>query len=77
MHRYKNKLKELRTKKGISQAELSGLMKVDQRTISAWEVGRNLPKPYQMSAFEDFFEVPKEQIFFEAFNYKHELKITN
>lgn len=73
--RQKNKLRELRKAKDISQTELAALMKVDQRTVSAWEIGRSLPKPYQMSFLEDFYRVPKEQIFFEAFNYKMELKL--
>ncbi len=30
-------LKELRTAKGLTQAELAALVGVDQRTVSAWE----------------------------------------
>lgn len=73
---YKNMLRELRRNKGISQSELANLMDVNQRTISTWEIGRSIPKPYQMKFLAEFYKTPIEQIFFEAFNYKNELKLS-
>lgn len=69
-----NKLNEARNKKGISQEQLALLLEVSQKTVSSWEIGRTLPKPYQMQHLEDIFDMPKEDIFFTAFNYKNELK---
>lgn len=56
-------LKYLRQQKSINQSELASLMHVDQRTVSTWEVGRTLPKPFQMSFLEDYYNMPKKQIF--------------
>lgn len=70
----KNNLKKIRTEAGISQETLANLLQVSQKTVSSWEIGRSTPKPSQMQHLEDFFEVPKEKIFFTAFNYKNELK---
>ncbi|MCM6931269.1 helix-turn-helix domain-containing protein [Enterococcus italicus] len=69
-----NKLKKLRSKKDISQVALAEKLDVSQKTVSSWEVGRTTPKPRQMQLMEDLFQVPKEEIFFTAFNYKNELK---
>ena len=69
-----NELKNVRTVKGISQEKLAQKLCVSQKTVSSWEVGRTTPKPSQMHQIEDFFKVPKEKIFFTAFNYKNELK---
>lgn len=64
------KLKELRARKNLTQENLGNLLNVSQQTIGHWESGRTIPKPYQMQWLENFFKVPKEEIFFEAFNYK-------
>lgn len=70
----KNNLKKIRMEAGISQESLANLLNVSQKTVSSWEIGRSTPKPSQMQHLEDFFKVPKEKIFFTAFNYKNELK---
>lgn len=70
----KNNLKKIRMEAGISQESLANLLDVSQKTVSSWEIGRSTPKPSQMQHLEDFFKVPKEKIFFTAFNYKNELK---
>ena len=41
----KNKLKELRVKKGLSQKELADLIPVNQTAISQWERGVTTPNP--------------------------------
>jgi transcriptional regulator with XRE-family HTH domain len=65
-----NKLKELRKEKGITQVELANMLGTSQKNVSHWEVGRNYPRPHVMQELEDYFKVPKEVIFFEAFNNK-------
>ena len=70
----KNKLKSVRKGKGISQSQLAEKIGTDQRIVSRWENGKQTPKPYQMQFIEDYFGVPKEEIFFESFNYKIKLK---
>lgn len=69
----KNRLNEVRNTKNVSQEELASLLHVSQKTVSSWEIGRTTPKPSQMQHMEDIFKVPKEKIFFTAFNYKIEL----
>jgi len=66
----KNNLSTVRQKNGYSQEELATILGVKQQTLSSWEIGRTLPKPYQMQKIEDILKVKKENIFFEAFNYK-------
>lgn len=69
-----NKLNEIRMNQNVSQETLAALLNVSQKTVSSWEIGRTTPKPSQMQHLEDIFNVPKEEIFFTAFNYKSELK---
>lgn len=71
-----NKLKELRSASGLTQDELAELIPndVNQRTVSKWERGLSTPRPAQMQFLEDYFHIPKEEIFFGAFNYKTLLK---
>lgn len=69
-----NKLTEIRNLKNINQSNLASVMNVSQQTLSSWEVGRTLPKPYQMQYLEDILGVKKEEIFFDDFNYKTKLE---
>ncbi|GEP71980.1 hypothetical protein FD12_GL001589 [Lentilactobacillus rapi DSM 19907 = JCM 15042] len=64
-----NKLAELRTKKSMTQKELAKALNTNDRTLGAWERGKRTPRPAQMQKIEDYFGVPKEEIFFEAFSY--------
>ena len=63
------KLKELRTSRGITQQELADALGTNQKVISSWETGNATSRPAMMQKVEDYFGVPKEDIFFEAFNY--------
>ncbi|MBS0950678.1 helix-turn-helix transcriptional regulator [Lactiplantibacillus plantarum] len=65
-----NHLRELRVKKGLTQLELSKVVKVSEKTVSAWELGKRNPKPRELQKLEDFFNIPKEKIFFNLFSYK-------
>ena len=72
-----NELSYLRQDKKISQKALAEAVsaatgfKVDQRTISSWELGNSHPKPFQYQFLEDFFRVPKEDIFRYEFSYQN------
>lgn len=70
----KNILSQIRNKKGFSQAKLAKVIGTSQQTLSSWEIGRTLPKPSQMQHLQDVLGVEKEDIFFEAFDYKMEYK---
>ncbi len=65
-----NKLKMLRKQKGLTQDELGEKVGFTGKAVAAWESGRNTPKPATMQRIEDFFGVPKEEIFFGAYSYK-------
>ena len=65
-----NKLRELRTKKGLTQLDLSKIIGVSEKTVSAWERGNRNPKPKELQKLEDYFKTPKEKIFFDLFSYK-------
>lgn len=69
------KLKVLRAEHDLTQEELAKKLGTTQAVISSWESGRKNPRPAMMQRVEDFFKVPKEEIFFKAFNYKKQLKI--
>lgn len=72
-----NALSYLRRDRKISQKELAEAvseatgLKVDQRTISSWELGNSHPKPFQYQFLEDYFKVPKEDIFRYEFSYRN------
>ena len=76
MKKATNEMGKLRRSKGLSQTQLAEKVteatgiNIDQRTISTWETGHTSPKPFQYQFLEDFFGVPKEVIFADAFNYK-------
>lgn len=65
-----NNLKKLRKAKNMSQLDLSIIVGVSPKTVSAWERGERNPKPKQLQKIEDYFSVKKEDIFFELFDYK-------
>lgn len=69
----KNELKKLRKERGLTQSELAEKLMVSQQLVAAWESGRSTPRPYHMQILQNCFNIPKEEIFFGAFNYKNEL----
>ena len=64
-----NILADLRNKQKLTQVELANILNTNQKNVSAWERGERTPKPAMMQKIQDYFEVPKEQIFFGAFSY--------
>ena len=63
------KLKVLRAEHDLTQAELASVLGTTQKVVSSWETGNATPRPAMMQRIEDYFDVPKEEIFFTAFNY--------
>ena len=52
-----NKLKELRTEKGIGQVELAQILHVSNGIISLWENGLREPKLSNLVAIAKYFQV--------------------
>ncbi len=53
----KDRIKELRSKKKWTQAELAKKINVSQQTIGSWEVGRAEPSSDALSTLAKLFEV--------------------
>jgi transcriptional regulator with XRE-family HTH domain len=51
------KIKELRTEKGLSQLKLAKAIGTSQKAIDYWERGVNEPKASYILALADFFDV--------------------
>lgn len=65
--RVKNRLRELRKDRGLSQAELAEAIEVSRQTIIAMEADKydpSLPMAYRLAAF---FDVAVEDLFFNPF----------
>jgi len=59
----KNVVRELRTQRGLSQADLAGAMQVSRQTINAIETGRYLPSLPLALQLARFFSTAVEQMF--------------
>jgi transcriptional regulator with XRE-family HTH domain len=55
-------LRELRDRRGWSQAELAAKIDVSPSTIYNWESGKTRARSKQLRALERLFEVPYESI---------------
>ncbi len=53
----KDRLKELRIEKGVSQANVAKTIGVSQKAVDYWERGINEPKASYVVSLADFFEV--------------------
>ena len=54
---FKERLKELRIERGISQQELGKLVNTSKMAVSHWESGHSEPSISQLIILSDFFEV--------------------
>ena len=52
-----NRLKELRTQKGISQRALGEILNMSQQAIAKWEIGTASPDPVMLNKIADYFNV--------------------
>jgi transcriptional regulator with XRE-family HTH domain len=59
----KNKLREVRTKKGISQLELSRLTKIAPANICNIENGKQYPYPGWRRRIVEVLDMPEEAVF--------------
>lgn len=51
------RLKEMREKKGISQAQLAMAIGISQSTVGMWESGKSVPKYHVLMKIADYFHV--------------------
>ena len=54
---FKERLKELRIEKNISQKELGSIVKMSKMAISHWESGHSEPSINQLIILSNFFNV--------------------
>ena len=59
---FKDNLKQLRTEKGLTQAQLAEKLFVSRSTVAKWENGLGLPNPESMAALEELFGINTQQI---------------
>ena len=60
--RFKDRLKELRLRKGLTQKELSEAIFVSRSAVAKWENGLGLPSPASYEALLDFFETSESEL---------------
>ena len=58
-----NDVRQLRTERGLTQADLAGAMRVSRQTINAIETGRYLPSLPLAIQLCRFFGKPVEEVF--------------
>lgn len=71
---FKNKLKEIRNRKGISQQQLADELNISRSVVAKWETGLALPSDENLELLSKYFEVPKEEL---IDNYKTEKVLVN
>jgi len=57
---FKEKLKNLRKEKGLSQQALADSIFISRSAVAKWENGLGLPSEESMNALLNFFDVPRE-----------------
>lgn len=72
---FKDRLKELRRKKGLSQQELADKIYISHSAICKWEMGNGVPSEINIKALCAFFEVDEEWLF-DRGDLKEGIKIT-
>lgn len=60
---FKDRLKELRTEKGLSLRDLAEEINTTKSTLSRYETGDGQPKQDIVEALADFFEVTTDYLF--------------
>ena len=59
---FKEKLKQLRMNKGLTQAQLSEKLFVSRSTVAKWENGLGLPNPDSMAMLEELFDISSSEL---------------
>ena len=62
MIKFKEKLKELRTEKNLSQIQFAKIINVSQRSISSWETGFREPDFETLEKLAKFFDVSTDYL---------------
>ena len=73
---FKDKLKELREKEGISQQALADKLFVSRSAVAKWENGNGIPSDVNLEAICKFFDV-KEEWLLDRVDIKEEVKKLN
>ena len=74
---FKDKLKELREKEGLSQQELADKLFVSRSAVAKWENGNGIPSDVNLDSICKFFDIDKKQLKLkkEDFSYSKNKKI--
>lgn len=59
---FKDKLKELREKEGLSQQELADKLFVSRSAVAKWENGNGIPSDVNLDSICKFFDIDKKQL---------------
>ncbi|MBE7087358.1 MAG: helix-turn-helix transcriptional regulator [Clostridiales bacterium] len=59
---FKDRLKELRVSKNLSQMQLANLLKISQSAIAKWELGKTEPTASAIIAVAKFFNETTDYI---------------
>ncbi|CAN1508122.1 COG1476 Predicted transcriptional regulators [Spirosomataceae bacterium] len=59
----KEKIKELRAKKGITQAKLALLMQIKPNTVAAWELGYSSPECSRIPLLCEILDTTPNELF--------------
>lgn len=62
MAEFGERLREVRSKKGLSQQELADAMGLTQASISQFEKGQRLPTPANITKLSEILEVPRNYL---------------
>ncbi len=62
MMTYKEKIKELRTEKNLSQMELANATGISQSAIAKWELGKAEPTATNIITMANYFEVSTDYL---------------
>ena len=73
-----NTIKKLRQEKELTQSQLAELLKLDQTTISKWELGKALPDSQMLIRLAEFFDVSTDFLLgISKFYYPDQVKATH
>ena len=68
MIQFANNLKNLRTEREITQADLAQALSTTEKTISHWETGYSEPSISQLVTIADYFDVSLDELVGRDFN---------
>ena len=60
---FKDKLKELRKQKGLTQEDLADILHISRSAVAKWEQGLGVPNKDSLNDIINYFEITKEELF--------------